>query len=58
MAELAAFEVRKRWPQVSLAVYTLGAPRVGNKAWAAEYDQAVPETWAIVNDEVGVLHVC
>ncbi|GAB4815836.1 hypothetical protein N2152v2_002882 [Parachlorella kessleri] len=51
LAELAAFEIRKRWPQVSLAVYTLGAPRLGNKAWAAEYDQAVPETWAIVNDE-------
>ncbi len=33
-------------------VYTFGGPRVGNAGWAAEYNRAVPDTWAIINHNV------
>lgn len=34
---------------VSVEVYTFGAPRVGNKAFANSYNQRVPKTWRFVN---------
>ena len=32
--------------------YTFGAPRVGNCAWAAEYEGLVPSTFHVINDQV------
>ncbi|GMH45956.1 hypothetical protein BSKO_13920 [Bryopsis sp. KO-2023] len=32
-----------------LMCYTFGAPRLGNKAFAAEYDGMIPDTWQVVN---------
>lgn len=29
--------------------FLFGAPRTGNRAWAAEYDAAFPDTWRVVN---------
>ena len=38
--------------------YTLGAPRVGNSTFVADYNRHVPETWHIINDKDTVsLHV-
>lgn len=38
-------------PAVSVSVYTYGAPRTGNHAFAREYGQAVPDTWSVINDQ-------
>lgn len=33
-------------------VYTFGAPRVGNHAFAREFNEKVPELWNVINDQV------
>ncbi|GMH45328.1 hypothetical protein BSKO_13285 [Bryopsis sp. KO-2023] len=53
LAVLAAFDIA-RYCGVGgdrITCYTYGAPRVGNHAFAREYDQLVPNTWQIINDE-------
>jgi hypothetical protein len=35
-----------------VSVYTFGAPRVGNHAFARVYEKAVPDTWHVINDQV------
>ncbi|KXZ45677.1 hypothetical protein GPECTOR_52g74 [Gonium pectorale] len=53
LATLAAYELaERRCPartvqQISL--YTYGAPRVGNKAFAEAFDRVVPDTWRVTN---------
>lgn len=37
--------------RVQLACYTYGAPRVGNFAFASEYDELVQDSWSIINDQ-------
>ena len=37
--------------QLSISCYTFGAPRTGNHAFAREYDDLVPDTWGIINDQ-------
>lgn len=52
LATLAAYDIQaacKCLPKKSLSVYTFGAPRVGNHAFAREYNQAVFETWNVIN---------
>ena len=56
LAVLAAFNIARELqqastPRVHVAAYTYGAPRVGNSAFAKEYDQLVTDTWSIVNDQ-------
>lgn len=53
MAVLAAYDIAKLFPWQSMQVYTVGAPRPGNKAFAAKYGSAVPATWHIINPKVG-----
>lgn len=53
LAILAAYDVQQRWPQSRMRVYTFGAPRVGNGAWTSVYNAAVPDTWCLVNHNVG-----
>ncbi|KAL4458650.1 hypothetical protein ABPG75_013515 [Micractinium tetrahymenae] len=36
---------------VWLSVYTFGAPRTGNHAFAREYGQLVPDSWSVINDQ-------
>lgn len=36
---------------IALSVYTFGAPRTGNHAFAREYGEAVPDSWAVINDQ-------
>ena len=53
MAVLAAYDIAKLFPGQSMQVYTMGAPRPGNKAFAAKYGSTVPATWHIINPKVG-----
>ena len=54
MATLAAFEIHGACPadKATVSCYTFGAPRTGNRAFAREYNAAVPDTWSIINDQV------
>jgi len=52
LATLAAYDIQaacKCLPKKGLSVYTFGAPRVGNHAFARDYNQAVFETWNVIN---------
>ncbi|KAL0040544.1 hypothetical protein WJX77_010258 [Trebouxia sp. C0004] len=49
MAVLAAYDFVDLCPWKSVQVYTIGAPRPGNKAFADKYDAKVPDTWHVMN---------
>jgi len=54
LATLAAIDLRKAVPDpahLDLSCYTFGAPRTGNHAFAHEYNELVPDTWGIINDQ-------
>ncbi|KAK9906400.1 hypothetical protein WJX75_001237 [Coccomyxa subellipsoidea] len=50
LATLAAYDIQTAFGFKDLQVYTYGAPRTGNHAFAREYEQLIPETWHIVHD--------
>ncbi len=52
MAVLAAYDIADLFPWLSLQVYTVGAPRPGNRAFAKQYEAKVPDTWHVINDRV------
>ena len=52
MAVLAAYDIVDLYPWKSVSVYTVGAPRPGNQAFADKYDAKVPDTWHIINPSV------
>ena len=52
LASLAAMELAAAYPDSKVTVYTYGAPRVGNPQFAAEYNDRVPDSWAIINNQV------
>jgi hypothetical protein len=55
LATLAAMDIRKACPDeatLDISCYTFGAPRTGNHAFAYEYNELVPDTWGIINDQV------
>ncbi|DBA98706.1 TPA: hypothetical protein ACH3X1_014479 [Trebouxia sp. C0004] len=49
MANLAAVDISRMMTWASVKVYTVGAPRVGNHAYARMYNKLVPDTWSIIN---------
>ncbi|KAK9813880.1 hypothetical protein WJX73_003222 [Symbiochloris irregularis] len=53
LATLAAYELSaidyKTAPKPKITVYTFGSPRVGNIPFAEDYDQQVPDTWRVAN---------
>ena len=55
MATLAAYDIAKAVRDLPIKVhvtnYTFGAPRVGNHAFANDYNEVVPDTWSIINDQ-------
>ena len=55
MAVLAAYDIAHLFPFKSTQVYTVGAPRPGNKAFAAKYEARVPATWHIINPKASLL---
>lgn len=52
MAVLAAYDIAHLFPRQSIQVYTVGAPRPGNQAFAKKYQSKVPATWHIINPKV------
>ena len=57
LATLAAFDIKQALvmanrQDVELLCYSFGAPRTGNHAFAREYNQMVPDTWSIINNQV------
>ena len=58
LATLAAYDIRKACPglgSLDLRCYTFGAPRTGNHAFAWDYDDVVPDTWGVINDQDAVV---
>ncbi len=55
MAVLAAYDFVDLCPWKSVQVYTIGAPRPGNKAFADKYEAKVPDTWHVMNSQVMLL---
>ena len=56
LATLTALDVRRGCPglgRLDLSCYTFGAPRTGDHAFACDYNRAVPDSWAIINDQAG-----
>ena len=53
MATMAAIDIAKELRLTNISVVTFGAPRTGNRAFAREYEQHVPDTWHIINAKVG-----
>lgn len=60
MAVLAAYDIADLQPWASLQVYTVGAPRPGNRAFARQYNAKVPHTWHVINPQVWqqATHTC
>ena len=53
MAVIAAMDIADLRGWASLQVYTIGAPRPGNRAFSKLYSSKVPDTWHIINEKVG-----
>ena len=41
---------------MQVSCYTFGCPRVGNHRFAHEYEEVVPDTWHVINDQDVVVH--
>ena len=59
LATLAAYDFRKaardNGVDLRVACYTFGAPRVGNHAFAKEFNAIVNDCWHVINDLVSCL---
>lgn len=51
MAVIAAMDIAALRGWASLQVYTIGAPRPGNRAFSKVYNSKVPDTWHIINEK-------
>jgi hypothetical protein len=56
LATLAAFDLTKQF-NVDTTVYTFGQPRVGNKAFATDYNKTVPRHFSVANGQDPVARV-
>ena len=58
LAQLASYDlaaaIKEAGLDVQLCCYTFGSPRVGNSPFAAAYEATVPNTWNVINDQVGL----
>jgi hypothetical protein len=57
LATLLAYDIQRECATVApidLACYTFGSPRTGNHAFAVLYNEKVPNTWHIINDQDAV----
>ena len=59
LAQLAAHDIATAAAEQDLDIrigcYTYGSPRVGNHAFAREFDKVVPHCWHVINDQVCAL---
>ena len=57
LATLAGYDIAAAAAEAGLRVdiscYTFGAPRTGNHAFARDFERMVPDTWGLINDQVG-----
>lgn len=56
LATLCAYDIavcERLSGSVDVSCYTFGAPRTGNHVFAELYTRAVPDTWHIINNDVG-----
>jgi len=54
LATLAAYDIQGACDykdKLDLSCYTFGAPRTGNHAFAYDYNDKVPDTWNVINDQ-------
>jgi len=51
LATLAAHDIKSAHPSVDMTVYTFGSPRVGNKAFAYEYNTLVNNHFGLINGQ-------
>ena len=51
LATLAAHDIKKQFPHYPVTVYTFGQPRVGNYAFAKEYNSIIKDHFAIINEQ-------
>ena len=63
LATLAAYDICKQLEQagrqdVKVLCYSFGAPRIGNRAFAKDYNRVVPDTWSIINERVRLQLLC
>ena len=58
LAILCAYDVATRSScaeyDLDVKVYTWGTPRVGNHAFAREYNRRLPDTWQVINSDDAV----
>lgn len=61
LAKLAAYDIavatRDLPIKVHVTTYTFGAPRVGNHAFANDFNAVVPDAWSIINDQVSLSQI-
>eukprot|EP00892_Ulva_mutabilis_P005827 jgi/Ulvmu1/3616/UM017_0028.1 len=52
VAQLASFDIVRELgvPPQQISVYTFGCPRIGNHTLSAEFQEVVPDTWHVIND--------
>jgi hypothetical protein len=52
LASLAAHGLKTAYPGARMTVYTFGAPRVGNRAFSAEYNTMIPDHFSVATAKV------
>lgn len=48
----------ERGEAITVSCSTIGAPRTGNTAFCSKYNALVPESWAVINDQVSACQAC
>ena len=53
LAVLAAFDIESAMRAFNVQTYTFGTPYPGNRAFAREFEELLPDTWHVIHDGVG-----
>ena len=56
LAVLAAFDIKQAMASLRMEMYTYGTPYPGNRAFAHEFNELLPEAWHCIHD--GVRWLC
>ena len=52
LAVLAAFDIKQAISSFCIEMYTYGTPYPGNRAFAREFNELLPEAWQVIHDGV------
>ena len=55
LAVLAAFDIKLAIGSLRVEMYTYGTPYPGNRAFAREFNELLPEAWHVIHDGVSSL---